>query len=99
MNRPIRAGLACLAGLPGLVLTYGYASRGRRSFRAEYRRRREAALRAPLPSEPLADRDLERLPELVRTYVRRAGAVGRPHVRHLELRLHGRIRSGPTRGG
>jgi hypothetical protein len=95
MSRASRAALAGLAGLSGMALAYGYAWRGPRSFRAEYSRRRETALGTALPAELVTDRDLDRLPEPVRTYVRRAGAVGRRHVTHLELRLHGRIRSGP----
>src|SRR4051812_46989372 len=98
MNRTNRVVLTCLSGLVGLVLAHAYASRGPRSFRAEYRRRRDASLRAAPPAPLVTDRDLDRLPEPVQTYVRRAGALGRPHVRQLELSLHGRIRSGPDAG-
>jgi hypothetical protein len=95
MSRTFRTGVAGLAGLAGLALAHRYARRGPGSFRAEYRRRRQVALQASLPAEPVTERDLDRLPEPVASYVRRAGAVGQPHVTHLELRLHGRIRSGP----
>lgn len=98
MSRTSRTALAGLAVLAGIALAYHYARRGPGSFRAEYRRRREVALNALLPGEPVTERDLDRLPEPVASYVRRAGAVGQPHVTHLELSLHGRIRSGADAG-
>jgi hypothetical protein len=77
------------------VAAYEYAARGPGSFRAQYRRRRDAAPLTLPPRDDVTERDLGRLPEPVATYVRRAGAVGQPRVTHLELDLHGRIRSGP----
>ncbi|MGZ4613425.1 MAG: DUF6544 family protein [Kineosporiaceae bacterium] len=95
MSRKLRAGLVTLAGLVGMALTYVYASRGPGSFHAEYRRRRRSAALPHVPADPVTERDVDRLPEPVATYVRRSGAVGRPHVTHLDLRWHGRIRSSP----
>ena len=66
------------------------------SLAAAYRR--EAAKRpfapAAAPGDVVTEADLAPLPEPVRQYLRRAGVVGRPHVRGFEARFHGRIRNG-----
>jgi hypothetical protein len=65
------------------------------SLRAEYRR--EVAKRPPAAAAPddlVTEAELAPLPPLVRRYLQRAGAVGRPHVRGFEARFHGRIRNG-----
>ena len=78
------------------ALGYTYASRGPRSYRAEYRRRTEAALGASHPSTGavVIEADLAHLPDLVAEYVRGSGAVGQPRVRSVHARIHGRIRAG-----
>jgi len=66
------------------------------SLAAEFRR--EAAKRPPAPAaapgDVVTEADLASLPPPVRQYLRRAGVVGRPHVRGFEARFHGRIRNG-----
>ena len=77
-----------------LVSTYGYASRGPRSFRAEYLRRADAALAEPARTDFVTEADLARLPDPVAGYVRQSGAVGHPHVHSFHASVHGRIRGG-----
>jgi len=66
------------------------------SLAAEFRR--EVARRPPAPpavaGDLVTEADLAPLPPPVRQYLRRAGAVGRPHVRGFEARFRGRIRAG-----
>lgn len=78
------------------AVVYGYASQGPASYRAEYRRRVDAALTEPLPNGVVTEADLADLPEPVATYVRRSGAVGQPRVTNFQARIHGRIRAGTT---
>lgn len=78
------------------AVVYGYASQGPASYRAEYRRRVDAALTEPLPNGVVTEADLADLPEPVATYVRRSGAVGQPRVTNFQARMHGRIRAGTT---
>jgi len=64
------------------------------SLAAEFRR--EVAGRPPAaaaPGDAVTEADLVPLPPAVRRYLRRAGAVGRPHVRGFEARFRGRIKS------
>jgi hypothetical protein len=61
-------------------------------FRREARKRPSAP--AAAPGDVVTEADLAPLPPPVRQYLRRAGAVGRPHVRGFEARFHGRIRNG-----
>jgi hypothetical protein len=77
-----------------LVATgYGFAARGPRSFRAEYRRRVAVAL-AGSPHPPVVtEADLAALPKAVAAYVRRSGAVGESRVINFRARIHGRIRA------
>ena len=79
-----------------VAVVYGYASQGPASYRAEYRRRVDAALTEPLPNGVVTEADLADLPEPVATYVRRSGAVGQPRVTNFQARIHGRIRAGTT---
>lgn len=67
---------------------------GTASYRAEYRRRVQAALSRPQPGGVVADADLAGLPNPVATYLRRSGAVGQDRVTNFHARIHGRIRSG-----
>lgn len=81
---------------------YGYASQGPISCPAEYRRRVRTALAEPAPDQVVTQEalvtedDVARLPEAVAAYVRRSGAMGRPHVRNFRARIHGRIRAGAS---
>ena len=79
-----------------LLALYGLASQGPWSLRAEY----DAAVRERLsevapPASVLTEDDLASLPEPVRRYVRRAGAVGRVRPTHFRARWTGRIRGTP----
>lgn len=78
------------------AVVHGYASQGPTSYRAEYRRRVEAALVEPLDDSVVSEADLAHLPEPVAGYVRRSGAVGMPRVTSFQARIHGRIRAGAT---
>jgi hypothetical protein len=48
------------------------------------------------PVHPVSEADLAHLPEVVQRYLRTAGVVGQPRVWNFRVRMHGRIRSGPT---
>lgn len=95
----VRWAAAALTVAAGAVAVgYVLASRGPRSFRAEYRRRADAALAAAAGTPGggiVADDDLAGLPPPVAAYVRWSGAVGRPRVRGFRALVHGRIRGGP----
>lgn len=60
-------------------------------FRREVARRPFATI---APGDPVTQADLAKLPALVRRYLERSGAVGRPHVRGFEARFRGRLRNG-----
>lgn len=80
------------------AVAYGFASQGPWSFRARYRdavEERLARLEAEAVAETVSEAELARLPEPVRRYLRRSGAVGRPRPRHFRADLRGRIRGGP----
>ena len=74
---------------------YGLASQGRRSLRADYRRRVAATLAHPLQTGVVTEVDLQALPGPVAAYVRQSGAVGQSRVTNFRAAIHGRIRSGP----
>jgi len=80
------------------ALGYAFVSNGPTSYRAEYRRRIETALREPdQDAGPVVtEADLAHLPGPVAEHVRRSGAVGQPKVLSLHARIHGRIRAGAT---
>jgi hypothetical protein len=79
-----------------LVAAYGFVSWGPTSQAAQFDRLAATAL-AAVPSETavVTEADLDRLPPLVASYVRRSGAVGRPSVHAFRATVHGRIRNGP----
>lgn len=85
--------LANLVVLVGVV--FGFLVQGPFSLRAAYQRDVEDGLARPAPTHPINEADLVRLPPPVQRYLRKAGVVGQPRVRHLRARMHGRIRSGP----
>ena len=76
---------------------YGWASQGPTGALAAYRRRASDVLATSRTGELVTEADLAKLPAPVAAYVRRAGAVGEPHVTTLHARFHGRIRGGPTK--
>ncbi len=66
-------------------------------FRARFERDRDAMLARPArPDTPVTEAELAPLPELMRTYLRRSGAVGRPHVRNMRVVFDARMRSSAT---
>ena len=80
------------------ALGYTFLSHGPTSYRAEYRRRVQAALSESPPGTgtALTEADLAHLPGLVAEHVRRSGAVGQPRVTALRANIHGRIRASAT---
>lgn len=79
-----------------LVAAYGVVSQGPTSFEAQFRSQSSEALTsAAAPRGVVTDEEVDALPTPVAEYVRRTGAVGRPHVRSFDADIHGRIRSGP----
>ena len=82
--------LALFLGL--LVLVAAIAARS-----GGYERAYRAAVRPQLAGGPerlVTEADLATLPEPVRVYLRRAGAVGRPRVRNFRVRFAGTFRNG-----
>jgi hypothetical protein len=80
-----------------LTVVYGYASQGPTSFRAEFRRRSQAALAESVAGNIVTEADLEELPDLVAAYVRQSGAVGQARVSNFHAHISGRIRSAATK--
>ena len=76
---------------------YGYASQGRGSLRADYRRRVATALAEPSHVGVVTEADLVALPGPVAAYVRQSGAVGQPRVTNFRAGIHGRIRGAPEK--
>ena len=74
----------------------GFLLQGPLSLRAEYDGDVDRALERAASPAPVTDADLARLPDPVRRYLRATGVVGRPRVDNFRVRLHGRIRSGPS---
>jgi hypothetical protein len=67
------------------------------SYRSRFEHDRDALLAATNLDAPLVtDADLAPLPPLMQTYLRRMGAVGRPHVRNLRLTFNAQMRSSAT---
>jgi hypothetical protein len=54
------------------------------------------AATSPATASPVTDSELERLPPLVRAYLRRARVIGQPHVTSLRATFQARFRSGPA---
>ena len=89
-----RAGaLANLVILVGVV--FGFLVHGPFSLRAAYERDVEEGLARSAATRSISEADLAGLPPPVQRYLRKAGVVGQPRVRHVRARMHGRIRSGP----
>lgn len=85
--------------LVAVVATVAVLLGGPPSLRAAYDRDVREALAAARGSDAVAtEADLAPLPAPVQRYLRVAGVVGQPRVRTMRLRMHGRIRSGPTAG-
>lgn len=79
-----------------LVAIYSFLLRGPVSFHSRWRKQATEALAAvEQHPAPLTEADLAGLPDLVATYVRRSGAVGRPRPTSVHATFHGRIRNGP----
>lgn len=67
------------------------------SFRSRFARDRDVLLARPVhPAAAVTEADLATLPPLMQTYLRRAGAVGRPRVRSMRVRFDAQMRSGAT---
>jgi hypothetical protein len=67
------------------------------SFRSRFTRDRGMLLARPVrPSPVVTVQDLADLPPLMRVYVQRAGAVGRPRVRNMRVQFDARMRSSAT---
>ena len=67
------------------------------SFRSRFARDRDALLRhASNPVRLVTEEDLATLPLLYQTYLRRVGAVGRPHVRNVRVEFTAQMRSSAT---
>ncbi len=67
------------------------------SFRARFAHDRDALLARPVHSSAvITEADLTSLPPLLQTYLRRNGALGRPHVRNLRARFSAQMRSSAT---
>jgi hypothetical protein len=67
------------------------------SFRSRFASDRAALLTRPARPTPLVtDADLEPLPRLMQTYLRRSGVVGRPRVRNMRIAFDAQMRSSAT---
>jgi hypothetical protein len=64
------------------------------SFSSTYRREVASRLGASETAKLVADADLEALPPLVQTYLRRSRVVGQPRVRNFHMRFHGQLKNG-----
>jgi len=81
-----------------LVALYGFLALGPNSLHADWHKRAAAALaRSGTPSGVVTERDLADLPDILATYVRRSGAIGKPRVTNFSAHVHGRIRGGADR--
>ena len=61
-------------------------------FRARYERDVTEGLKRLQPERLLLDRDLDGLPRLLQTYLRRVGVVGRPRTQNFRARFRGEMR-------
>ena len=67
------------------------------SFRSRFVRDRTVLLRRPQrPMPPVTDAEVATLPPLYQTYLRRVGAIGRPHIRNLRVEFVAQMRSDAT---
>ncbi len=77
-----------------VTAAFGFASLGPVSLHAAHAERTDEVLSgAPVPGPVVHEEDLEDLPALVATYVRRSGAVGKPRVTAFSADVSGRIRN------
>jgi hypothetical protein len=60
-----------------------------------YRREVERRMTDGFCAALVTDAELDRLPRLVRNYLRKVGVVGRPHVRNFHARFSGQMKSKP----
>lgn len=81
--------------LLALAVVHGWLAEGPHSRRARYRGHEAGVVADARPAAPITEADLAALPSLVATYLRRAGAVGRPRATAFRAVLSGRIRSAP----
>lgn len=89
------------AGAPANVVIaagvmFGFLANGPFSLRAAYERDVNAGLTRAALDGVLREEDLADLPAPVQRYLRISGAIGRPRIRNVRIRMHGRIRSGPS---
>ncbi len=67
------------------------------SFRSRFAHDRDLLLaRATAPAPLVTETDLAVLPPLMQRYLRRVGAVGRPHVRNVRVRFEAQMRGSAT---
>ena len=67
------------------------------SFRSRFAHDRDALTARPVkPVRLVLESDLAGLPPLMQTYIRRSGAVGRPHVRNMRVQFDAQMRSSAT---
>jgi hypothetical protein len=91
-----RAG-ALANALIAVAATVAFLLGGPASLRAAFDRDAHGALAAARGSDAVvSEADLVSLPAPVQRYLRVAGILGQPRVRTMQLRMHGRIRSGPA---
>jgi hypothetical protein len=67
------------------------------SYRSRFAHDRDALLARPVLAAPkVTEADLASLPPLMQTYLRRVGALGRPHVRSMRVLFNAQMRSSAT---
>ncbi len=76
-------------------IALGFKARGPGSLRASYERDVAQRVMQVEPAGAVRDQDLAHLPARVRSYLLRAGVIGRPRVYNFRVEMRGRIRSGP----
>lgn len=64
------------------------------SLRSVYRHEVDRGLSRESVATVVTEADIANMPPLLQTYLRRTGAVGRPHVHDLRARWHGQMRNG-----
>lgn len=89
---------AFLGTLPNLltlaVVVVAFLGTSSSSLRAEYQREVARGLARTGPAPLVTEADLEPFPPAVRTYLRRAGCVGKPRVRNYRVRFAATMRFG-----
>ena len=79
-----------------VAVIVGFLTHGPTSLKAAYQGDVARMGERFAPPTAVADADLAALPLPVQRYLRVAGVVGHPRVVNFRVRMHGRIRSGPT---